>query len=195
MPSILLFCSRVRTLLAATGEAAAVAGLVVAIIAGKAVIIGLLAAYVARGWQESGTGAAGLLALLRAPLFLSQAAAPELRRQQGCIVNITDMHVERPKKGYVVYSVAKAGAVAFVRSMAGPLRREGITISAICPGLPGTSVTSIRASRRNSNVCSSRPPSRIDCASSEAGGSIATRHSTWSMWFCSMSRIAPPDLS
>ena len=38
---------------------------------------------------------------LKAPLFLSQAAAPELRKNHGCIVNITDMHVERPKKGYI----------------------------------------------------------------------------------------------
>ena len=55
---------------------------------------------------------------LKAPLFLSQAAAVELRKQQGCIINITDMHVERPKKGYIVYSVAKAGLVTLTKSLA-----------------------------------------------------------------------------
>ena len=33
---------------------------------------------------------------LKAPLFLAQAAAIELRKQQGCIINITDMHVVAP---------------------------------------------------------------------------------------------------
>src|SRR4051812_22552919 len=46
---------------------------------------------------------------VRAPLFLAQAAAAALRRTQGAIVNITDIHAERPLKNFVVYSVAKAG--------------------------------------------------------------------------------------
>ena len=48
---------------------------------------------------------------LQAPLFLAQAAAPALKKAQGAIVNITDIHAERPLKNYVVYSVAKAGLV------------------------------------------------------------------------------------
>lgn len=55
---------------------------------------------------------------LKAPMFLAQAAATELRKSHGCIVNITDMHIERPKKGYVVYSVAKAGLVTLTKSLA-----------------------------------------------------------------------------
>ena len=39
---------------------------------------------------------------LKAPLFLSQAAAPELKKRRGCIINITDIHAERPMKSYVV---------------------------------------------------------------------------------------------
>ncbi len=48
---------------------------------------------------------------LQAPLFLAQAAAPALHKTQGAIVNITDIHAERPLKSYVAYSVAKAGLV------------------------------------------------------------------------------------
>lgn len=70
---------------------------------------------------------------LKAPLFLSQAAAAELRKRHGCIVNITDMHVERPKKGYVVYSVAKAGLATLTRSLAHELGPE-VRVNAVAPG-------------------------------------------------------------
>jgi pteridine reductase len=70
---------------------------------------------------------------LKAPLFLSQAAAEALKQQRGCIVNITDMHVERPKKGYVVYSVAKAGLTTLTRSLAHELGPE-VRVNAVAPG-------------------------------------------------------------
>jgi pteridine reductase len=70
---------------------------------------------------------------LRAPLFIAQEAAPAIRKQRGCIVNIADIHAERPLKGYAVYSIAKAGLVAMTRVLALELGPE-VRVNAVAPG-------------------------------------------------------------
>ena len=70
---------------------------------------------------------------LKAPLFLSQAAAGELRKRHGCIVNIVDIHAEFPMKNYVVYTVAKGGLLALTRSLARELGPE-VRVNGVAPG-------------------------------------------------------------
>jgi len=70
---------------------------------------------------------------LKAPFFLSQAAAPSLRAQRGLILNIVDIHALRPLKRHPVYSIAKAGLAMLTRSLARELGPD-IRVNGIAPG-------------------------------------------------------------
>ncbi len=70
---------------------------------------------------------------LKAPLFLSQAAAPYLVKQHGSIINIIDIHADRPLKDYVVYNLAKGGLVSLTKSLAVELAPE-IRVNGVSPG-------------------------------------------------------------
>lgn len=70
---------------------------------------------------------------LKAPLFLSQAAAPALRDAGGAIVNIIDIHAERPLKGYPLYCAAKAGLLGLTRALAIELAPE-VRVNGVSPG-------------------------------------------------------------
>ncbi|HYC45881.1 MAG TPA: pteridine reductase [Burkholderiales bacterium] len=70
---------------------------------------------------------------LKAPLFLSQTAARELRKTHGSIVNIIDIHADFPMKNYVVYTIAKGGLVALTRSLARELGPE-VRVNGVAPG-------------------------------------------------------------
>jgi len=70
---------------------------------------------------------------LRAPFFLSQRAAPHLALAHGAIVNIVDIHAERPLKGYPIYSIAKAGLAMLTKSLARELAPD-VRVNAVAPG-------------------------------------------------------------
>ena len=70
---------------------------------------------------------------LRAPLFLAQAVASELRRAQGLIVNIVDIHGMRALPGYIVYSTAKAALIHLTKALARELGPE-IRVNGVAPG-------------------------------------------------------------
>lgn len=70
---------------------------------------------------------------LKAPLFLSQAAAPALRETRGTIVNIVDIHAQRPLRDHLVYGPAKAGLAMLTRSLAKDLAPE-VRVNGVAPG-------------------------------------------------------------
>lgn len=70
---------------------------------------------------------------LKGPLFLSQAAMPSLRARRGAIVNLVDIHAQRPLKDHTVYGSAKAGLAMLTRALAKDLAPE-IRVNGVSPG-------------------------------------------------------------
>lgn len=88
---------------------------------------------------------------LKAPLFIAQAAAAELKKRRGCIVNIVDIHAELPLKEYAMYTIAKGGLAALTRSLARELA-PAVRVNGVSPGpilWPDADIWKSPAMRRN----------------------------------------------
>ncbi len=70
---------------------------------------------------------------LKAPLFLCQAALPHLKAARGSIVNMVDIHAQRPLRDHTVYGPAKAGLVMLTLSLAKDLGPE-VRVNGVAPG-------------------------------------------------------------
>ena len=70
---------------------------------------------------------------LRGPFFLCQSLLPELREASGSIVNIIDIHAERPMRSHALYCMTKAGLAMMTRSLARELGPE-IRVNGVSPG-------------------------------------------------------------
>lgn len=70
---------------------------------------------------------------VKAPYFLSQAFAGALAKQQGCIVNMVDIHAEKPLLQHSIYCMAKAALLMMTKSLARELAPT-IRVNGIAPG-------------------------------------------------------------
>lgn len=71
---------------------------------------------------------------LKAPFFLSQAAAPYLKKSKGVILNIADIHAQKALRDYSVYCISKSGLIMMTKVLAKELGPD-IRVNAILPGL------------------------------------------------------------
>ena len=69
----------------------------------------------------------------QAPYFLSQAAAPQLRARQGCILNLLDLYASSPLAGHPVYCMAKAALAMMTLALAKELAPD-IRVNGVAPG-------------------------------------------------------------
>ena len=72
---------------------------------------------------------------LKGPYFLAQALLGELRAARGSIINLLDVHSERPMKGHAAYCISKAGlammTLALARDLGPDIRVNGVSPGAI----------------------------------------------------------------
>ena len=70
---------------------------------------------------------------LRGPYFLVQALLGELQAAKGCVVNVVDIHAERPMPGHAVYNISKAGIAMMTKALAQELG-PGVRVNGVSPG-------------------------------------------------------------
>lgn len=70
---------------------------------------------------------------VKGAFFLSQALIPKLKEQQGSIINIVDIHSEKPLKEHPVYNMAKAALNMMTKTLAKELGPE-IRVNGVSPG-------------------------------------------------------------
>lgn len=70
---------------------------------------------------------------VKGPLFLTQALAPELAKTKGVVINMVDMHIDRPLPQHSVYILAKSGLASLTRSLATELA-PNVRVNGIGPG-------------------------------------------------------------
>ncbi|MEO6297610.1 MAG: pteridine reductase [Dokdonella sp.] len=103
----------------------------------------------------------------RAPLFLAQAAAPHLAASNGAIVNLVDIHAERPLALHSVYCMAKAALVMATRALALDLAPD-VRVNAVAPGAvlwPDAG----KASAEQAHLIANTPLQRIGTPADVAG--------------------------
>jgi pteridine reductase len=70
---------------------------------------------------------------VKAPFLLSNGLSKKLKQTQGCIVNIVDIHAERPLKNYAIYSISKTGIKTLTKTLAKELAPD-VRVCGVSPG-------------------------------------------------------------
>jgi pteridine reductase len=70
---------------------------------------------------------------LKAPFFLIQAASTALQKYSGCVINITDIHAQKPLKFYSLYCMTKASLKMLTETLSRELAPK-IRVNAVAPG-------------------------------------------------------------
>jgi pteridine reductase len=70
---------------------------------------------------------------LRAPFFVTQAAAPHLKKSGGAVVNIADLAAYETWPAYIPHGISKSGVVHMTRSLARVLAPE-VRVNGVAPG-------------------------------------------------------------
>jgi 3-oxoacyl-[acyl-carrier protein] reductase len=85
---------------------------------------------------------------------------PMIRERHGRVINVASVVALRTNPGQANYAAAKAGLVAFTRTVAVEVARRGVTVNAVAPGLIETELTREISSNGSSNALLDAIPAR-----------------------------------
>lgn len=71
---------------------------------------------------------------MTAPLFLTKACYPLLRKHQGVVINMCDIHATRPLELHTAYCMAKAGLTMMTKCLANELAPQ-VRVNGVAPGV------------------------------------------------------------
>ena len=108
---------------------------------------------------------------LKAPLFLIQLLCDELKKNNGFIINITDINVDKALMNHSIYLAAKSGLQTLTKSLAKELA-PNVRVNAIAPGaiLEPPNVTWTK--EQKDNIIKLIPMSRMGCEKDIADAAI-----------------------
>jgi NAD(P)-dependent dehydrogenase (short-subunit alcohol dehydrogenase family) len=113
---------------------------------------------------------------LRGTLYMSQAALPAMRQQQGgSIICISSVSAQRGGGifGGPHYSAAKGGVLGLARAMAREFGVEGIRVNSITPGLIETDITQGKLTpEKKAEIAETIPLARLGRADDVAGACV-----------------------
>lgn len=111
--------------------------------------------FVAQDWQAlMGSNA-------QAPLFLIQKLQKQLAQNQGVVINMVDIHAQRPLSGHTIYCMAKAALVTLTQSLAQELAPD-VRINGVAPGAILWPDTALPENEKNA-ILSQIPLCRLGC--------------------------------
>jgi len=105
---------------------------------------------------------------LHSPFLLAQKAEEELKARNGCIINITDIHGDRPLKGYAVYSMTKAGLISMTKALAKEFAPK-IRVNGVSPGAILWPESEMDDHEKQAKVLAKIPLGRMGAARNIAG--------------------------